>query len=67
MSKIDNILRNNIVLATDNGQPYIKYTEDATQTIKQLFQKLIDEVIGGGDHAIKQEQRQRAKELIEKL
>jgi len=35
--QIDNILLEHIVLATDNGQPYIKSTDTAVEAIKQLI------------------------------
>ena len=43
--QIDNILLEHIVLATDNGQPYIKSTDTAVEAIKQLInQARIDEL-----------------------
>lgn len=35
--QIDNILLEHIVLATDNGQPYIKSTDTAVEAIKALI------------------------------
>ena len=43
--KLDEILRNDIVIATDNGQPYIKYADEAKKAIKQLITEArIDEL-----------------------
>ena len=49
--QIDNILLEHIVLATDNGQPYIKSTDTAVEAIKalisdQVAKARIDELIG---------------------
>jgi hypothetical protein len=41
--QIDNILLEHIVLATDNGQPYIKSTDTAVEAIKALIATQIQE------------------------
>lgn len=46
-TRLDEILLKDLILATDDGQPYIKYTDTAVEAIKQLmadeFKKLIGE------------------------
>ncbi len=41
--QIDNILLEHIVLATDNGQPYIKSTDTAVEAIKALMATQINQ------------------------
>lgn len=76
MSKIDEILREHLVLATDDGQPYIKYTDNAVAELLQLVLEVIGEdeqqgsvnIRAGELYALRNqlraEQRKRAKELF---